>query len=1171
MVNILAVLWLLLSVLWQSSVALAETNTEHVFYPLPYQESGSFVTPVKMFNNPAGGVWILDARGELLFYDGRKLNHATDTTGQPIAGVQDAVMIAQTLWLVKDGAGYAYSPATLKLRHLPLTQTNLLFVESQDQTAWFADAEGLYAFRHPGTQPAFYPFPKIGTITGLYGTAKSLFIAGEKGAYEFTERQFSDTLLYPEQRVTAVFLDSQQQLWFGTQRGLYQSRSSNAEQSRQQIRLDRQPISAISETRAGLWVGTLDGLRLLNLQGRELNHFRALSRDLMSLHGNHITALLASSHNGLWVGTNQGLNFSSSKAEVFKIRPYGVGPHALPASQINDMVELADGTIWLASDNGLIVLNERLEERRHLPQLGAIQHMAYRDGTMWLAAGSELLAYSVATHTWSSMPLPSNVQPGGITNLMVDHFNSVWIGKQSHLYRYWTDTGEVNAFGNHWIQAPYGSELITTLFEDQHKQVWVGTDYALYQFDAGRLQVVAQTKAQGGVIELFEDKLARLWVLNNQSLQYVKSRQPFSLQAAQFNGQHARLYCMTGGTGGNWIVSSQGIISVAYTGALLQHLTPPVGLNSTEFYIPTCQRLRSGALLIGGRNGLMKVEPGKLLDAGRKLISVIMSEVYIDHQLVRLGGAVEPALEIPKGASLSIQVGVLPFSGMRQLQYRLLGNEASAWQAFHEPMLHFENMAVGHYQLQIRLAGTGASTAVMAQMPIQVRPPWYISPLMASLGVGGALLLILGLTLWRVWVKQQEQLAVQQAVFRNTAKNALEKKHLYASNLHLKQVLQMRRNFMAQLHQELTTPLTLILDNMSQLQASQSPEGVQSLKVATQRVEHSMHLIEELLKHDSKVLVAPERACVQLVAPVVKACCMSWQGEAERKEIVLSLEDEAWGASVKVAPYHLDIMLGNLLSNALKYTPRQGTVSVVVKTRGQHLLLSVSDTGSGMSKTLKEQVFDSERQVTGSGHQTTAEDDAGFGLGLCTVKQLAESYGGEVSVVSYEGVGSEFMFSLPLYRQTSDSQDPDRQEMRPAQTAFPMAGVKESALQILIVSSEPEIVACLTALLEAYHCLVAHDGYEALILAKDHHPQLVICDQDLPGLYGSVVWHRLSQEIPELDSQFMLLVDRAELSSYEYLTHQRPANSRYCEVEKPLDPVAILRKVEQLLPSELLY
>ncbi|MEJ2762651.1 ATP-binding protein [Photobacterium sp. MCCC 1A19761] len=1151
MINALVTLFLWLSVWTYSCAAVAQPDTEHVFYPLPYQDGGSFVTPVKMFNNPAGGLWILDVRGELLFYDGRALKNVTDANGQPIIGVKDVAMVAQTLWLVIDGAGYAFSPATLQLLRLPITHSNIRFVEVQGDTAWFAGQEGLVAIQRPIGRATFYPYPNIETVTGLFSSGQSLFIAAEKGAYEFTERQFSDAVLYPEQKVTAVFTDSRQQLWFGTQRGLYLSRNTQHEQSRQHIRLDNLSISAISETSAGLWVGTLDGLRLLDLQGQMLNHFQPRSRDLMSLHGNHITALQANNRDGLWVGTNQGLNYSSSKVDIFKLRPYGAGPDALPASQINDMVELADGSIWLASDNGLVVLNAQLEEIRHLPQLGPIQHLAYRDGTLWLAADERLLAYAVATHTWSPVALPSRVRPGAITNLLVDHFNSVWIGKQSRLYRYWPDSGEVNAFGHHWIQAPHGSELITTLFEDRQKQIWVGTDYALYRFDAGRLQVVSSAKAQGGVTEMFEDKLARLWVVNNHSLQYLESRQPLLLKPAQLNGQHARLFCMIGGNGGNWIVSSQGILSVAFSGVLQQQLRPPVGLISSEFYTPTCQRLRSGALLIGGRNGLMRVEPGKLLDASQKLISVIMSEIYIDHQLVRQGGATAPALELQQGASLSIRVGVLPFSGMRQLQYRLLGSSEESWRSFHDSMLHFEQLDAGTYHLQVRLAGTGTSGAVMVELPFRVQPPWFISPLLVTLAVAGPILLILGLTLWRLRVKQREQLAVQQSVFRNTAQVELEKKHLYASNLHLKQILQMRQNFMAQLHQELSTPFTLIQDIMPQIQASKSGEGAQTLLVATQRIEHSLHLVEELLKRDTKAFVTPEHICVQLITPVIKACCMSWQYEAERKQIAMSLEDETRGASVKIAPFHLEIMLGNLLSNALKYTPHQGTISVVVKTRGERLVLSVSDTGSGMSETLKEKVFDSYSQETQPPRPDAADPASGFGLGLSTVKQLAETYGGDVSVISYQGIGSEFILSLPLYQQTA----------APSQAPVSVATSASSAPQILIVSSEPEVLACLTALLQAYSCLEAHDGYEAVILAKHHCPQLVICDQDIPGLRGDVVWDRLSQEMPEADYHFILLVDPSD-----HRRQEQPAVSRYCELTKPLDPVAALDLVEQRLP-----
>lgn len=207
--------------------------------------------------------------------------------------------------------------------------------------------------------------------------------------------------------------------------------------------------------------------------------------------------------------------------------------------------------------------------------------------------------------------------------------------------------------------------------------------------------------------------------------------------------------------------------------------------------------------------------------------------------------------------------------------------------------------------------------------------------------------------MWRARVYRRQNLFLKQSVFRQTARIELHKKQLYASNKHLQRILHMRQKFMAQLYHELRTPLSLILGPIRKMHASSKGEETQQLQLVANNVERFLHLVEQLLTRDAQAFLEPDKPCEQRVSPIIQACCMSWQLEADQKDIALCLEDDTEGVSVLVAPYHLEIMIGNLLSNALKFTSRYGCINVAVKDLDHQLVVSVSDTGKGMPEDVR--------------------------------------------------------------------------------------------------------------------------------------------------------------------------------------------------------------------------
>jgi len=184
----------------------------------------------------------------------------------------------------------------------------------------------------------------------------------------------------------------------------------------------------------------------------------------------------------------------------------------------------------------------------------------------------------------------------------------------------------------------------------------------------------------------------------------------------------------------------------------------------------------------------------------------------------------------------------------------------------------------------------------------------------------------------------------------------------------------------------------------------------------------------------------------------------------------------------------------NLLTNAAKYTQREGLIELNLEGDGQHAVVQVTDNGIGIRAEEATRVFDLFSQV--GGHQDRTE--GGLGIGLALVKSLVTSHGGEVHAYSDGlGHGSRFTVSLPLLRE------------RPAPAAMAMPGGRGTSTRanfrrVLVADDNDDAAASLAELLRirGHDVRTARDGLEAVLVVKEFEPDIVILDLGMPRLDG---------------------------------------------------------------------
>ncbi|WP_437752290.1 ATP-binding response regulator [Sorangium sp. So ce1389] len=323
-----------------------------------------------------------------------------------------------------------------------------------------------------------------------------------------------------------------------------------------------------------------------------------------------------------------------------------------------------------------------------------------------------------------------------------------------------------------------------------------------------------------------------------------------------------------------------------------------------------------------------------------------------------------------------------------------------------------------------------------------------------------------------------------------------------ASRAELERVSVMKDEFLATLSHELRTPLNAIL-GWSELLLDQSGDAAelrQGLETIARNARAQAQLIEDLLDMN-RIISGKVRLDVQRtdLATVVDAAVDSVRPSVEAKGIRLRKIIDPRAGPVSGDPNRLQQVVWNLLSNAVKFTPRGGTIDVLLERVSSHIEITVHDSGVGIAPELLSQIFERFRQADSS----TTRRFGGLGLGLSIVKQLVELHGGTVHAESSgAGQGATFVVCLPLQ---VVRESPGREHPTSAKAVPPRHGeIALAGIKVLVVEDEPDARELLKWVLARSKAdvVTASSAAEGFDLVRTAHPDVVVSDIGMPGKDG---------------------------------------------------------------------
>jgi two-component system CheB/CheR fusion protein len=345
--------------------------------------------------------------------------------------------------------------------------------------------------------------------------------------------------------------------------------------------------------------------------------------------------------------------------------------------------------------------------------------------------------------------------------------------------------------------------------------------------------------------------------------------------------------------------------------------------------------------------------------------------------------------------------------------------------------------------------------------------------------------------------------------------------------------------FLAMLSHELRNPLAPIRNSLYILErATPGSEQARRAQVIIDRqVNHMTHLIDDLLDITritrGKVKLQRERLDLNQLALRTMEDHRSAFVNTGVELVVLPAPSAVW---VDGDPTRLAQVIGNLLQNAAKFTPRDGKATLSIEALEAEALLTVRDTGSGIAPEILPHLFEAFTQA----EATLDRSSGGLGLGLALVKGLVEMHGGTASAASDgPGRGASFSIRLPLA-------PPATVEARAAREQ-----ASASMRRVLVIEDNIDAADSLRELLEldAHQVEVAHGGPEGIEKARSFAPDVVLCDIGLPGMDGYAIARALRADPALADLHLVALsgyalpedLDRAKKAGFDRHLAKPPA------------------------------
>ena len=776
----------------------------------------------------------------------------------------------------------------------------------------------------------------------------------------------------------------------------------------------------IRDSKGNLWVGTTNGLARYNEKNDKFDVYKNKVYDKNSLVYNDVRSIIEDREGVLWVGTYSGISIFDTESSI---KYYNAGlddGYLLSENMVHGIYEDDEGYLWVGSrTKGVNIIDRENNtsksinmENNNVIQSNSINDITGYKDFIFVATDAGVLKINKKENTIQNYNLEDGLIGENVKDIFVCDKNYLWIGSTNGLNLLDIENDKIIDMTDYVDEGSY----VRYVYQGQDGSYYIG-----FLRDGGLGIIEPNSKetkyyknipndktsiSSNRVRYINEDSKGNIWIGTSYGLnKYDPKTKVFKRYTTSDGIANNTIYGVLVDDNDNiWVSTNKGISQIDTKNNTVNNLSVTDGLQGNEFNGNAAFKSKSGELFFGGINGLNAFYPEDVNSINNKSKVIfdgfkVNDKDYLDINGLKFDNNTE---------NIKIKFFTPVYSSNKNIsyEYELIGSNSSK-ATTKENYVIYNDLLPGKYTFKVRAVDSRGDISDSETIEFSIKYPFWMSPIACFIYLVIAILFIINN---KYKLKYLDRLVKSRT--KELEEQMIKNEELYNNNIKIEEN---KNKYLVNLSHELRTPLNVISSTNQLLLELSKKDNIKSDKLAyyidisERNCNRLLNLVNNILdntKLQSKMYTLNLKE-VDIIY-LVEETSLTLIDYIKSKSIELIIDPEVEEKIILCDDYEIERCIVNLVSNAAKFTPEGGNITITIKDLDDKVMISVLDTGVGIEEKYHKTIFDRFNQVDND------ESKGGSGLGLSITSKIVELHKGEIYVESKVGEGSNFVIILPV-------------------------------------------------------------------------------------------------------------------------------------------------------------
>lgn len=776
----------------------------------------------------------------------------------------------------------------------------------------------------------------------------------------------------------------------------------------------------IRDSKGNLWVGTTNGLARYNEKNDSFDVYKNKVYDKNSLVYNDVRSIIEDREGVLWVGTYSGISIFDTESSI---KYYNAGlddGYLLSENMVHGIYEDDEGYLWVGSRiKGVNIIDRENNtsksinmENNNVIQSNSINDITVYKDFIFVATDAGVLKINKKENTIQNYNLEDGLIGENVKDIFVCDKNYLWIGSTNGLNLLDIESDKIIDMTDYVDEGSY----VRYVYQGQDGSYYIG-----FLRDGGLGIIEPNSKetkyyknipndktsiSSNRIRYINEDSKGNIWIGTSYGLnKYDPKTKVFKRYTTSDGIANNTIYGVLVDDNDNiWVSTNKGISQIDTKNNTVNNLSVTDGLQGNEFNGNAAFKSKSGELFFGGINGLNAFYSEDVNSINNKSKVIfdgfkVNDKDYLDINGLKFDNNTE---------NIKIKFFTPVYSSNKNIsyEYELIGSNSSK-ATTKENYVIYNDLLPGKYTFKVRAVDSRGDISDSETIEFSIKYPFWMSPIACFIYLVIAILFIINNKYKLKYLDRLVKLRTKEL-----EEQMIKNEELYNNNIKIEEN---KNKYLVNLSHELRTPLNVISSTNQLLLELSKKDNIKSDKLAyyidisERNCNRLLNLVNNILdntKLQSKMYTLNLKE-VDIIY-LVEETSLTLIDYIKSKSIELIIDPEVEEKVILCDDYEIERCIVNLVSNAAKFTPEGGNITITIKDLDDKVMISVLDTGVGIEEKYHKTIFDRFNQVDND------ESKGGSGLGLSITSKIVELHKGEIYVESKVGEGSNFVIILPV-------------------------------------------------------------------------------------------------------------------------------------------------------------